>query len=213
MNQIGKLHYITQDLEFKSHQQQVEDACKGGVDWVQLRMKDKTADERLKIATEVKEICKSFNATLIINDYVELAKEIQVEGVHIGKEDMAYESAREFLGNNFIIGRTTNTYHDVLSLKDSQVNYVGLGPYRFTNTKKNLSPILGVDGYNGVMKRCLIESVDIPIIAIGGIQLEDVEILKNTGIHGIAVSSIINLADEPSQIASEFMMNLRQWKN
>src|ERR1700758_3328524 len=110
---ISKLQYITQDVEGKSHQQLAEEACTVGADWVQLRVKSKSAIEWKKIAMEAVTICNKHKAKLIINDNVSLAKEIGAHGVHLGKEDMNPVEARKILGNNFIIGGTANTFEDI----------------------------------------------------------------------------------------------------
>ena len=92
-------------------------------------------------------ICRKYNATLILNDHVHLVKEIGANGVHLGKSDMSPVKARELLGSNYIIGGTANNMEDIRQLHKSGVDYIGLGPFRFTRTKKNLAPILGIEGY------------------------------------------------------------------
>ena len=110
---ISKLHYITQDVDGISHVKLVENACKAGVNWVQLRLKDKSYEDWKIIAEEAVAICKKYNAKLIINDNVALAKEINADGVHVGKQDMPVLKAREILGPYFIIGGTANKFEDV----------------------------------------------------------------------------------------------------
>src|SRR5246127_4479462 len=127
---ISRLHYITQDIENTSHTQLVEDACKAGVNWVQLRLKNKSYEDWKAIAEEALAICKKHNAKLIINDNVALAKEIGADGVHVGKQDMPVAKAREILGSGFIIGGTANTFEDVELHAKSGADYVGLGPFR-----------------------------------------------------------------------------------
>lgn len=207
---ISKFHYITQDLENFSHAQLAEFACKGGADWIQLRVKNKSFEEWKKIAEETKTVCKKFGAKLIINDNVQIAKEISADGVHLGKEDMNPKEARKFLGKNFIIGGTANTIANVKQLIENGVDYIGLGPFRFTETKKKLSPVLGLDGIKKIMenvKWLMVNGNKIPIVAIGGIQLDDVETLMNCGIHGIAVSSEINLADNKTDMTRKFLQS------
>lgn len=188
---ISRLHYITDD---PAH---VEKACEGGVDWIQLRIKNKDEAEWETIAAETKIICRNHHATLIINDYVKLAKTIGADGVHLGKEDMPPDEARALLGPGFIIGGTANTFEDIQRLALLKVDYIGLGPFRFTQTKTNLSPILGLQGYVDLMKKSAAENITVPIIAIGGIQLNDTGELLNSGVYGIAVSSAIT---EPANI-------------
>ncbi|MFN8260624.1 MAG: thiamine phosphate synthase [Chitinophagales bacterium] len=195
---IQKFHYLTQDLPDSTHQELVQIACENGIRWIQLRVKNKPLEVWLQIAKEVKTICDKYRATLIINDNVEIAMAVDAHGVHLGKNDMSVAEARTLLGKSKIIGATANTLEDVQQLQDAGVDYIGLGPYRFTKTKEKLNPVLGIDGYFQIFR---FSDFQIPIIAIGGIKLEDVEALMNTGIYGIAVSSAINLAlDRPEAI-------------
>lgn len=201
---ISKFHYLTQDLPTISHQELAEIACKNGIRWIQLRVKNKSFDEYLQIAKEVKIICDVFQATLIINDNVEICKSINADGVHLGKNDLPVSEARKILGNEKIIGGTANTLEDILQLEKNGVDYVGLGPFKFTSTKEKLSPILGLDGYSEIFK---LSNFQIPVIGIGGNQLEDVKPLINTGIYGVAVSSAINLSDNKEKTIQDFI----QW--
>ncbi len=197
---ISKLHYISQELGEKNHADLIREACEAGADWVQLRLKDKSYEEAVKLAEEVKDICRKYNAAFIINDHVALAKEVKADGVHLGRRDMDPSKAREILGDGYIIGGTSNTFLDILALQKARVDYIGLGPYRFTTTKKNLSPILGLEGYQQLLKECLQGGIEIPVIAIGGIQVEDVAPLMEAGVHGVAVSGLVNTAADKNGI-------------
>jgi len=212
MQTISRLHYITQDLPDFSHSELAEFACKGGADWIQLRVKNKSQDEWLKIAKASKLVCLKYRARLIINDNVLIAKEISADGVHLGKEDMNPKEARKILGNNFIIGGSTNTMEDVRSQMADGCDYIGLGPFRHTTTKEKLNPVLGLDGMKNIIRMMFPPGGDagggIPVIAIGGIKLKDVESLMQTGIHGVAVSSGINLAEDKSAATRGFLASL-----
>jgi len=195
---IEKLQYITQETEKISHIDCVREACIAGVKWVQLRIKDKTEEEYLKIAFEAKLICDLYDAKLVINDNVTVAKEVNAYGVHLGKNDMDPQEARKILGKEQIIGGTANTVEDIQKLISKEVNYIGIGPYKPTKTKKNLSPLLGVEGYYEIsrllfnlLKESKLDNNIPPLIAIGGIELEDISELMKTGVHGIAVSSLL----------------------
>jgi thiamine-phosphate pyrophosphorylase len=205
---ISKLYYITQDVENASHVQLVEDACKAGVNWVQLRLKNKSYEDWKTIAEEALAICRKYNAKLIINDNVALVKEIGADGVHVGKQDMPVSKAREILGTDFIIGGTANTFEDVKLHAKSGADYIGLGPFRFTTTKDKLSPILGLEGYKAIVNRCKQENITVPIIAIGGITEEDVETLFTTGVYGVAVASAITHAENKKEMVKKFMKHL-----
>lgn len=195
---ISKLHYITQSIDGKSHLDMLEKACQSGVDWVQLRIKNITFENYLEIAKIAKEICDKYKVHLIINDQVEIAKIIDADGVHLGKDDMHPSEARKILGKNKIIGGTANTF-EAISTKYNLLDYIGLGPFRFTSTKEKLSPVLGLKGYQEIMQNLKKKKIEIPIIAIGGIQIEDIEELMKTEIHGIAVASLINNSDDKTK--------------
>jgi thiamine-phosphate pyrophosphorylase len=200
--QISRFHYLTQDLPGISHQELAEIACKNGIRWIQLRVKNKPFEDWLQIAKEVKQICNHFQTTLIINDHAEIAKAVDADGVHVGKSDVSVLAARKIVGESKIIGATANKLEDILAHQKNGVNYIGLGPYKFTKTKEKLNPILGLEGYSIIQQS---NNSIIPIIAIGGIQIEDVQPLMNTGIHGMAVSSVINLADDKAKVISSFL--------
>lgn len=190
---ISRLHYITQDIPDFSHAELAELACKGGANWIQLRVKKRPFDEWLRIAEETKKICLKYGAKLIINDSVEIAKRIGADGVHLGKEDMSPKEARKIMGKNFIIGGSTNTKEDVKRMIEYKCDYVGIGPFCFTFTKEKLNLILGLNGIKLIADEF---KNQIPMIAIGGVKLKDVEPLMQIGVHGVAVSSAINMADD-----------------
>ena len=201
---IARLQYITQDIESVSHQELATLACSAGVDWVQLRVKNKSYNEWLNIALKTEMICRKYHAKFIVNDNVGIAKAVKADGVHLGKTDMNPREARQELGSNVIIGGTANSFEDIQTLINTGVDYIGLGPFRFTSTKENLSPILGIEGYKNIIAECKKNGIRIPIIAIGGIKIEDVKPLMESGVYGIAVSSAINLAPNIFDAAKRF---------
>ena len=188
--------FITHPSDRYSIAEEVQMALEGGCKWIQLRMKDASDEEFRQTALEIIPLCKENEAFLVFDDRVELAMEMGVHGVHIGKNDMDPLQAREIMGAEAIIGVTANTADDIVRLKGWDVDYVGLGPYRYTTTKKNLSPLLGTDGYRDVVNKVREADVLLPIVAIGGISIEDIPAIMSTGVNGIAVSgSIINAPD------------------
>ena len=190
---IEKLQYITQETATLSHIDCVMEACISGVKWIQLRVKDKTTEEYLMIAQEAKTICDLYDVILIINDNVEVANQINAHGVHLGRADMYVSEARFILGENAIIGGTANTQKEVERLIEQGANYIGLGPLRFTETKKELSPMLGTEGYDEILNQLKMNYSlnETPIIAIGGIELDDLDSLLDTGVYGVAVSGLL----------------------
>jgi len=191
---ISRLHYITQGDDAAANVLAVEKACRAGCSLVQLRIKNSTAVAIKPFAQEAKQICQHYQAQLILNDYPELAQEIGAAGVHLGLQDLPTDEARKLLGKQFIIGGTANTLADVLMHVRNGVDYVGLGPFRFTATKKKLSPVLGITGYQDIIKQLQQQQIDIPIYAIGGITLTDIPEIMQTGVHGIALSGLITHA-------------------
>jgi len=204
MKTISKLHYITQEVQGKPHWQLAEEACQSGVSWVQLRIKNKSHEEIKDITIKTQEVCKHYGSKLIINDHVTIAKQCKVDGVHLGKTDMDALEARNILGDDMIIGGTANTLEDLKTMVSKGVDYIGLGPFKFTTTKEKLSPILGLEGYREIMKQFILEKKTKPVIAIGGILPEDVDLLLETGVYGVAVASSIGLASNMSVVVNEF---------
>ncbi len=207
---ISNLQYITQDSEHYTHTQLAKRACEAGANWIQLRVKNKPEEEWKAIALETLALCKKHSATLIINDNVLLAKEIGAHGVHLGKEDMSIAEARNLLGGDFIIGATANTFEDIKNHAADKADYIGLGPFAFTTTKQNLSPVLGIDGYKNILQQCKNENITIPIIAIGGIAESDMEEILSTGIYGVAASGAITNALNIKITIANFYLALEQ---
>lgn len=192
-----KLQFITHFTEHYSYLDSARIALEGGCRWVQLRMKDATDDEVEAIAVKVQELCRQYNATFIIDDRVGLVKKLKADGVHLGKNDMPIAEARRILGNDFIIGGTANTFDDVKAHYLSGADYIGCGPFRFTTTKKKLSPILGLEGYRSITSQMKAEGINLPIVAIGGITIDDIPEIMQTGVTGIALSGTILRAENP----------------
>ncbi len=189
--EIAKLHFITTDHPTISHAEQAIRAYKAGCKWVQLRMKEAPVEIIEQEALKIVPVANAHNAILLINDRVDIVKKTGAHGVHLGKKDRCPSEARAILGDKYIIGGTSNTLEDIFSLIEKGVDYVGLGPLRFTSTKKNLSPILGIEAYRSIVSTLSVQNLNIPIIAIGGIVETDIEDLKLAGIHGIALASSI----------------------
>lgn len=172
-------------------------ALEGGCRWVQLRMKDASAEEILACAKQAAPLCRSYDAVFLLDDHVELVERCGADGVHLGKHDLPVDEARAILGPERIIGGTANTLEDVLRLHRQGANYIGCGPFRFTTTKKQLSPVLGLEGYRSIVSGMREHGVDIPIVGIGGITPEDIDALMETGLDGIALSGTILGAEDP----------------
>ena len=207
------IQFITHYTEQYSYLDSVRIALEGGCRWIQLRMKDASPEEILPIAEKALAMCREYHATLIIDDHVELAKQIKADGVHLGKFDMPIAEARRILGKDFLIGGTANTFEDILIHHKAGADYIGCGPFRFTTTKKNLSPVLGLEGYRRIVLQMNEAGIHLPIVAIGGITKEDIPPLMETGITGIALSGSILRAEHPTEEMKEIINTIEIWKN
>ncbi|MEM9991435.1 MAG: thiamine phosphate synthase [Bacteroidota bacterium] len=203
---IAKLQYISQG----NHLEAIEKACEAGCNWIQLRVKNRSENEVLALAQQARTICTAYQSRLIINDYPDVAKAVQADGVHLGKTDQNHQTVREYLGQGFIIGGTANTFEDIKAYaQQGAVNYIGLGPFRFTTTKRQLSPVLGIEGYQKIVAQCQSENIKLPIVAIGGILLPDISAILDTGVHGIALSRLITKADNKADLVQSIKS---KWK-
>jgi thiamine-phosphate pyrophosphorylase len=196
----NKLQYISQGDNVEEQLYNIHNALDNGCDWIQMRFKNQKPKKTFALAEAVKFLCEEYLANFIINDDVHLAKQFNADGVHLGLSDMGVLEARSILGKTKIIGATANTFDDIVRQVNNGCDYIGLGPFQFTKTKKNLSPILGIEGYQSIVNKMKQSKIEIPIYAIGGITLENVDALIQTGIHGIAVSGIITKSDNKQKL-------------
>lgn len=183
-------------------------ALNGGCRWIQIRMKETSDEEVEKAINTVLPYCRKVGATLIVDDRVELVKRTGADGVHLGKNDMNPLEARALLGPVKIIGVTVNSIGDFGRFNLDVVDYLGVGPFRFTETKKHLARTLGLEGYRKIMAY-LRQISDIPVVAIGGITSEDIPAIMSIGVSGIAVSSAINRAPDPESATIKILTLLK----
>ena len=177
--------------------------------WIQLRMKDASAEVIVCRGKEMLALCRKRRAVLVVNDAPQLAVAIGADGVHLGQADMTPIEARRIIGDGAVIGSTANTFEQIAARNDGETDYVGLGPFRFTTTKKNLSPVLGTEGYRTILGRMRTENIPLPVVAIGGIELPDIPQIMRTGVDGIALSGAIARADSPATTTANFLNAIR----
>lgn len=194
---MNNIQFITHENQRFGYVEGAEMALRGGCKWVQLRMKDATDNKFLSVGRKVAALCRSYNATFLLDDRVHLVAELGADGVHLGKNDMPISEARRILGNEKIIGGTANTFSDVQHLAAQGADYIGCGPFRYTPTKRNLAPILGLEGYRNILKQMQQAGISLPLIAIGGIVSADIAALRDIGVSGIAVSGAVLEAADP----------------
>lgn len=197
---ISKFHYLTQDLPGRSHAEQAQIACEAGANWVQYRCMSKTDEEMLPEIHQIASICDDWGATLILANHYHLLDKVDAQGVHIEDLDPDLRAIREAITDEKTLGTSAYTLEGLLKVQNSGVvDYCGFGPFNHTDTRPNDKPLLGYNGYRDLETR----GVNLPVIAVGGIQLQDVELLMQTGVYGIAVSGAVNLSPDPGATIKE----------
>ena len=191
------LQFITHPNSKDDAVSQARTALQGGCRWIQLRWKVASDNDILEASSEISELCREHDAIFLLDDRVHIVKEARADGVHLGKNDMPVEEARKIIGPGAIIGKTANTPEDLVEGVLEGADYIGMGPYRFTTTKRNLSPILGLEGYRKGIEALKERNMSIPIVAIGGITEGDIPQLLSTGVDGIALSGYIINSPDP----------------
>jgi thiamine-phosphate diphosphorylase len=209
---LSRLYFITGDRAagatggaMAEPLEQVEAACRAGVRLIQLRMKEASDEEFLATAREAMKICGGWGSRLIVNDRVEVAVAVDADGVHVGREDLPVGEARRLLGKGKIVGGTANTMEDIREHVRRGADYIGLGPYRYTTTKKKLSPILGLEGYRRIVQEMEADGVSVPLYAIGGIGVADVRSLVEAGVYGVAFSGLLADAEDRAAVVREIL--------
>jgi thiamine-phosphate pyrophosphorylase len=198
---ISKFHYLTQDLPNRTHIEQAQIACEAGANWLQYRCLTKTDDELIAEINQIANICDDWGTTLIITNHYHLADKVDVQGIHIEDLDADFASIRAAIGPDKTLGASATNIKRLLATQATGVvDYCGYGPFAHTDTKPNNSPLVGFEGYRQLQRMM----VEIPVIAVGGIQLPDVDALLQTGIYGIAVSAAVNLSPEPAAAVKAF---------
>lgn len=199
------LQFITNTKSKTPVTDQIFAVLEGGGRWIQIRMKDASDEEIKKVVEAVKPKCIETGAFLLLNDRVELAKELNVGGVHLGKEDMPASKARMILGPAAVIGVTANTYTDIAAVSQLDIDYFGIGPYAETQTKENLAPVLGLSGIRDICYEMEKNEINKPHVAVGGIQIDDILPLLEAGVNGIAVSGAIANAKDIVKATQDFL--------
>lgn len=206
------LQFITNTEAGASPAEQIKGAIAGGCRWVQIRMKEASDEDIEKVVAEIKPLCIETETFLILDDRVELAKKLDVGGVHLGKNDMLPSKARMLLGPAAVIGVTANTIDDIIAVRSLDIDYIGMGPFAYTNTKKNLSPMLGAEGIRSLCSDMERLEINIGHVAVGGIRLEDVRTIMEAGANGVAVSGSIAFANDIPDATAKFLEALESFR-
>ena len=207
-NGIDQLHFISNQTNDLTHLESIKSALNAGCKWIQLRIKNQLPEEVLEQAVKAKKLCEQYHAKLIINDFPFIAKEVNAYGLHLGLNDMPITEARKIVGKEMMIGGTANTFEHILLRLEDGADYIGLGPFRFTSTKQNLSPVLGLTGFEKIMIQLSALEISVPVIAIGGIVPGDIPALVAIGIHGIAMSSALIHSENRKEIITNIYKTL-----
>lgn len=196
---ISRFHYLTQDLPHRTHLEQVQLACEAGAHWVQYRCMSKTDDEMLEELHPIASVCDDWGTTLIITNHFHLVASADIQGVHIEDMNADLNLVRNIIGEDKTLGASANTFEQIKNHIQNSADYIGCGPFGHTDTKPNQSKHWGIEGYQTIVEKLKAEKLEIPLIAAGGVQLQNVTDLINTGIHGVAVSAAVNLAENPKE--------------
>jgi thiamine-phosphate pyrophosphorylase len=202
---LERVYFISQQTAAKPHLAAIEEALEAGCRLVQLRVKNQPETVVLELAKTAKTLCDRYNAKLIINDFPLVARSVNAWGVHVGLQDMSVSEVRAIVGNNMIVGGTANTFEHIQQRVLEGVDYIGLGPFRFTTTKEKLSPVLGLEGYQRIMDQMRAAAYYTPIVAIGGIMPDDVPGLRDAGVYGVAISGALTNAVNQKQQVEKIM--------
>lgn len=195
----SSLYFITDSTNYKEEEflYRIEEALKGGATLLQLREKEKSTREYIEIAQKVHEITKRYNVPLIIDDRVDVALAVDAEGVHVGASDMPVSIARKLMGENKIVGATAKTVPWAKDAYEQGADYLGVGAIYPTTTKVK-TVLTSVETL-----RDICNAVPIPVNAIGGLNINNIDVLKGISIAGVCVVSAIMKADNPKKAAEE----------
>ena len=202
----SSMYFITDSSNYSEEEflHRVEQALMGGVTLLQLREKDKTTREYIDLANKVHALTKKYNVPLIIDDRVDVALAIDAEGVHVGQSDMPVSIARELMGNDKIVGATTKTVEQAVEAYAQGADYLGVGAIYPTTTKVK-TVITSTETLSNICS-----AVPIPVNAIGGLNKDNIDILKSIPIAGICVVSAIMKADDPKQATTELKARAKE---
>lgn len=210
MKYIEKFQYITHDIPHLTHIEQAQNACEAGAKWVQYRCLSKADAELLKDINAIAEICDDWGTTLIVTNHIHLNGKADIQGFHMEDMEADFVALRKLVGDDITLGGSANTVNNLIRLADEGVDYAGFGPFSTTETKPNNYPILGIDGYITGINELKKLKVEMPVLAVGGIKIYDVEALMQTGIYGIAVSGAINFADDFIEAYQDFYESVKK---
>jgi thiamine-phosphate pyrophosphorylase len=201
---IDSFHYLTQDLEERSHIEQAQIACSQGAKWIQYRCFSKSDEEMLEEIHQIASICDDWGTTLIVTDHIHLVHQADIQGVHIEDMDADLSLVRSKIGDDKTLGASATNLEQIVRHIQNGADYIGCGPFGHTDTKPNTAKHWKIEGYQEIVSELKKQNLThIPLIAAGGISIADVEDLLKTGIYGVAISAAVNKAENPAQSYKE----------
>lgn len=206
------LQYITNSKSPIGIVDQVKGVIKGGGRWIQIRMDEASDEEISKVVEEIKPICLEVQAFLLLHNRVELAKSLDVGGVHLGQKGELPSKARLLLGPAAVIGVTANTIDEVKAVRSLDVDYIGIGPFRKSDLFNEDTPVLGLEGIKNIDSEMQKLEINIAHVAAGGIKKEDMVELLKSGVNGIAISEAIAFSDDIEKATREFLEVLKPFE-
>ena len=193
---IEKLQFITQDLDRYTHVNQAQLACEAGAKWIQYRCLTKSDVELLADINLIADICDDWGATLIVTAHLHLEGKADIQGFHIEDPNAAVAAIRRKLGDAYTLGSSANTFEDLIRQAQEGTDYVEFGPFNPASSWAQTYPLVDTADYQLAVEKLAREGISIPIVAVGGITLTDAANVLATGVHGIAISSAINQAED-----------------
>ncbi len=194
--QIGQYHVLTDTVlqSHFSHAELTKQAIAGGADTIQFRQKIGATRKMIEIARQLKQLCAEAGVTFLVNDRVDVAIASDADGVHLGQDDFPIPLARELLGESRIIGGSAATLKEARKCLAEKVDYIGFGPVYPTTSKADAGPVSGIE-----LLKQVVEAVPLPIISIGGIDVDNTVEVIRAGAQGIAVISAVCCQENPEQ--------------
>ena len=194
MKKIGRFHVLTDTVlqTLFSHVELAELAIAGGADTIQFRQKDGSTRQMIRVAEQMQDLCRKAGVTFLVNDRVDVAIASHADGVHLGQSDFPIPLARKLLGEEAIIGGSAGTMEEARKCLSEGADYIGFGPVYPTSSKEDAGPAGGLD-----LLEQIVEGITLPIIAIGGITIDNILPVMQAGAHGIAVISAVCCQRDP----------------
>ncbi len=200
---VDKFHFITNETPKMSSVSQAQKACEAGGKWIQYRCLHKSDTDILEEINQIAAICDDWGTTLIVTDHIHLAGKADIQGFHIENPEADIAAIRRELGDAYTLGVSALSPDAVLKMAKAGADYIGFGPFAKTTTKPNNFPFISLETYQKTVENLNKIGLNIPIIAVGGIEVQNIQDLRNTGVYGIAASAaIINAPDFEEAYAS-----------